>query len=102
MNTSLARIDIVLAQIEYLAGGLQGDPEGQVLRSASALRDAFSARREIEPAVARVRDSVHLLRGVKHQGTRRQMQRHTDGVNHLEEVMEGELVPELRRVGFNV
>jgi hypothetical protein len=102
MNRNFADIDTVLARIERLAEGLQSDPDGHVVRSTNELRAAFSARRAMEPAVARVRDSVHMLRSKNHDGPRREFQRRAHGVDHLEEVMEHELLPHLRRVGFEV
>jgi hypothetical protein len=102
MTAKLAQIDMVLARIERLAEELQQDPDRHVLRSANELRAAFCARLAIEPAVARVRDGVRMLRGGNHGGTRREFNRRAQSVDHLEHVMEGELLPELRRVGFSV
>jgi hypothetical protein len=101
-HASLAQIDIVLLHFERLAQGLQADPDRHVLRSANELRTAFSGRRAIEPAIARVRDSIHMLRTGNHDGSRREFQRRSHGVDHLQEVLERELLPELRRVGFEV
>jgi hypothetical protein len=102
MNGKLARIDLVLARIERLAEELHPDPDRHVLRSANELRAAFCGRLAIEPAVARVRDGLDMLRSGNHAGTRREFKRRAHGVDHLEHVMERELLPELRRVGFNV
>lgn len=102
MNDTLVKIDMVLARIERLAEALQADPDGHVSRSANELRTAFSSRAAIEPAVARVRDSMLMLRGGNHDGPRREFQRLAHGVDYLEDVMTRELLPELRRVGFDV
>lgn len=102
MNSKLARIDLVLARIERLAAGLRGDPDCHVLRSATELRVAFDGRDAMEPAVARVRQGVQMLRRGNHEGTRREFTRRAHGVDYLADVMELELLPELRRVGFNV
>ena len=102
MNGKLERIELVLARIERLAEELQQDPDRHVLRSANELRAAFCSRLAIEPAVARVRDGLDMLRGGNHAGTRRDFKRRAHGVDYLEQVMEHELLPELRRVGFNV
>jgi hypothetical protein len=102
MNGKLAQIEMVLARIERLAEQLPQDPDHHVLRSANELRAAFCARLAIEPAVARVRDGLDMLRGGNHAGTRREFKRRAHGVDHLEQVMAQELLPELRRVGFNV
>jgi hypothetical protein len=102
MTKKLAQIETVLAHIERLAKTLETDPDGHVHRSATELRAAFAARGPIEPAVARVRDSVHMLRRGNQDGSRREFQRRARGVEHLEQVMEEELLPSLRRVGFDV
>jgi hypothetical protein len=102
MTKQLADIERVLAEIERLAGALKSDPDGHVRRSAGELRAAFDARGAMESAVARVRDSVHMLRRGNQDGSRREFQRRSGGVDHLEQVMEEELLPSLRRVGFDV
>lgn len=102
MERKLAQIDVVLARIERLAEELQQDPDRHVLRSANELRAAFCARLAIEPAVSRVRDGVQMLRSGNQDGTRREFNRRAQSVDYLEHVMERELLPELRRVGFNV
>ena len=100
MDGKLAQIDLVMAQIERLAGELAEDPDRGILRSASELRAAFGARRAIEPAVALVCAGVDLLR-TREQEAARGFQM-ADGVDRLKLVMDRELLPELRRVGFNV
>lgn len=102
MNAKLAAIELVLARVERLAKDLRADPDRHVLRSANELREAFSGRLAIEPAVARVRDSVQMLRTANRDGSRREFQRRARGVDNLQELMEQELLPELRRVGFDV
>lgn len=96
--TDLARIVMVLARVERLAAQLQDDADGLVRRSATELRVAFEARVAIEPALARVRGSVDVLRRANHEGCRREFL----GVDHFERVVEQELLPDLRRVGFDV
>jgi hypothetical protein len=100
--TDLARIVTVLARVECLAGELQHDADGHVRRSASELRVAFEAHSAIEPAVARVRDSVDMLRRANRDGCRRESQRRAQGVDRFVHVVEQELLPNLRRVGFDV
>lgn len=102
MDAKLAEIDVLLTRIERLAEELEVDPDGHVRRSAAELRGAFVARRAVEPAVARVRDSVAMLRSSNRDGSRREFQRRAHGVDHLESVVERELLPHLRRVGFDV
>lgn len=102
LSDNFPQIDVVLARIERLAAGLRADPDGDVRRSTIELRAAFDTRNEIEPALARVRSSVNMLRTHNHDGSRREFQRRAHGVDHLEQIVENELVPELRRVGFDV
>ena len=98
----LAQIEMLLERIERLAEELHPDPDHHVARSAGELRAVFRARLAIEPAVARVRDGLEMLRSENHAGTRREFKRRAHAVDHLEQVMEQELLPELRRVGFDV
>jgi len=102
MNGQLVQIDMVLARIELLAETLHQDPDQNVLRSANELRAAFCARLAIEPAVARVRAGLDILRLGNRDGAGRELTRRAQGVDHLVQVMEHELLPDLRRVGFDV
>jgi len=102
MNDRFAEIDVVLARIERLAEDLAVDPDGHVRRSATELRAAFDGRGSVEPAVARVRDSLVMLRSTNRDGSRREFQRRAHAVDHMEQVLEGELLPHLRRLGFEV
>jgi hypothetical protein len=102
MNAKLTAIDILLTRIERLAEDLSADPDGHVRRSTAELRATFAARGAVEPAVARVRDSVVMLRRGNQEGSRREFQRRAHTVDHLEQVVEGELLPTLRRLGFEV
>jgi hypothetical protein len=102
MNGKLAEIDTALARIERLADELRADPDGHVRRSIEELRAAFAAREQIEPAVARMRDSLQMLGRGNREGSRREFQRRATGLDHLIEVMEKELLPSLRRMGFEV
>jgi hypothetical protein len=102
MTSPFTDIETLLARVERLAAQLPTDSDGHVRRSANELRAAFDARHAIEPAVARVRDSVKMLRRANQDGSRRQYQQRSHGVDHLERVMERELIPHLRQVGFEV
>jgi hypothetical protein len=102
MNRKLAQVDTTLANLERLAEELRADPDRHVRRSVEELRAAFAARGPIEPAVARVRDSMEMLRRGNHDGSRREFQRCTPGLERLGELVEQELVPDLRRLGFEV
>jgi hypothetical protein len=102
MDRQLNHIDTTLARVAQLAGELKADPDRDVSRSITELQAAFATRRAIEPAVARVRGSLTMLRTGNHAGTRREFQRRAPSLEHLLEVVEGELLPDLRRLGFEV
>lgn len=102
MNLQLEQIEVILGRIECLAEQLHADSHGHVRRSATELRDAFDTRRAIEPAVARVLDSISMLRRTTHDGPRREFQRRAQRLDHLEHVIAEDLLPHLRRVGFDV
>jgi hypothetical protein len=102
MTDKLARIDGTLTHVASLAGNLRADPDGHLHRSVEELRAAFAGREAIEPAVERVRDSVEMLRSANREGTRREFQRRASGLDDLAEVVERELVPHLRQLGFEV
>jgi hypothetical protein len=101
-NTALTDIDGLLATLERLAEGLRDDPDRHVLRSALELRTVFGARGAVEPAVTRVRDGILGLRRANHDGPRREFQRRAHGVDRMEAVVEWDLLPQLRRIGFEV
>lgn len=102
MDSALVRIDDVLARIERYADELAADPDGHVRRSAAELRGAFVERRAVEPAVARLRDSVKMLFRNNQDGSRREFHRRAPGLDHLEKVIAQELLPQLRRMSFDV
>ena len=96
------QIDGILERIERLADQLRADPGRSVYRSALELRAAFDDRRAIEPAFARVRESVRILqRGHQDESGREDRVRATS-LDSLEAVVEQELGPQLRRIGFEV
>jgi hypothetical protein len=102
MDTKFAEIESLLARIERLAVELRVDPDGHVRRSAAELRAAFEARAPVEPAVRRMRDGIVMLRRTNQDGTRREFQQRAHAVDYLQEVLQGELLPMLRRLGFDV
>ena len=102
MHDKLNHVDVILARIAQLAGELKNDPDGHVRRSIDELREAFTTRGAMEPAVARVRQSIDMLRAGDHEGARREFQRRAPGLNHLSDVIEHELLPDLRRLGFDL
>jgi hypothetical protein len=102
MTDKLAEIDGLLQRIERLAVELRADPGSHVRRSAGELREAFTMRGPLEPAVARMRDSVQMLRRGNRDEARREFHRRAQGLDHLDETVEQELVPHLRQIGFDV
>jgi hypothetical protein len=102
MSVMLVQIDGIIGRIERLAGRLLADPDGNVRRSALELRAAFDDRRAIEPAFARMRESVRMLRRGNYDGCRREFRRRASGLDHLDDVVQQELLPQLRQVGFDV
>lgn len=102
MPDQLSRVDAILARIARLAGDLRSDPDWHVRRSIDELHAAFTNRTAIEPAVARVRQSIDMLRAGNHEGARREFQRRAPGLDHLSDVLEQELLPNLRRLGFDL
>jgi hypothetical protein len=73
-----------------------------VRRTVEELRAAFAARAPIEPAVARLRESLEMLRGTNHDGARREFWRRAPTLEYLGSVIDQELLPGLRRLGFEV
>jgi hypothetical protein len=102
MTPHLTQVDTILGTIERLAEELRADPDGHVRRSANELRAAFGERRAIEPAVARLRESVEMLRRENQDGCRREFQRRAPGLDHLGHIVEHELLPHLRQLGFEL
>lgn len=102
LDGGLARLDGILARIEHLAGQLRADPDGHVHRSAMELRTAFDDRRAMEPAFARMHESVRMLRQGNQHECRREFLRRASGLDYLDTVVENELRPQMRRVGFDV
>lgn len=102
MHRQLNRIDATLARVAQLAGELPADPDREVSRSIAELLAAFATRSAMEPAVARVRESLKMLQTANHAGTCREFRLRAPGLEHLVDVVEQELLPDLRRLGFEV
>jgi len=101
-NAALERIDTKLASLSRLAEQLVADPDRHVQRSVQELRAAFASRTALEPAVTRVRRSLTMLRSGNHDGARREWERRVAGLDRISDLVERELLPELRRIGFEV
>jgi hypothetical protein len=102
MTPMLVHVDGILTRIEELAAQLVVDPDRNVHRSALELRAAFDDRRAIEPAFARMRESVRMLKRGNHDESRREFRRRASGLDHLDAVVETELRPHLCQLGFEV
>jgi hypothetical protein len=102
MQEKLEDIGLLLTRIAQLAEELRADPDGHVRRSVEELRSAFADRRAVEPAVARVLGSVAMLRSGNQEGLRREFVRRAHGLDYLEQIVDRELLPHLRRLGFEV
>lgn len=102
MDRQLRAIEIVLVRLAHLAGQLRADPDGHIRRSVEELQETFTTRGALEPAVARVRTSLTMVRSGNHAGPRREFLRRESGLDRLHDVIEGELVPDLRRLGLDL
>ena len=99
---TLVHIDGILGRIEHLADQLRADPDRSVYRSAIELRAAFEDRRAIEPAFARMRENVRLLQRGNQREAGNKLWPRASSLDCLDDVVEHELLPQLRRVGFEV
>lgn len=102
MNNDLIQLEGVFTRIGRLAEDLIADPDRHVHRSMAELCDAFQQRRAVEPALARMQGSIEMLRRHNHDGSRREFQRRAHGLDHIQAIVENELLPQLRRMGFEV
>jgi len=102
MDGEIDRIETALGHIVEIATDLRADPDGHVRRSVQELRDAFASRGLVEPAVARVRQSILMLRSGNRDGSRREFMARAGGLDRLDELFEAEVLPDLRRLGFEV
>jgi hypothetical protein len=95
-------IEAALQVVEKFASRLTvGDAEGHVRRSVDELCAAVTKKEGIEPAVDR------LLRGLRgmdeaHARRRRDFGRESLAVDRLLDAVQEELLPALRRVGYQV
>lgn len=79
-----------------------GDAADHVRRSVDELRTAFVTRAAVEPAVDRVLRSLTMLQAARRDGHRRDHQREAPGLDNLLTAVRTQLVPVLRRFGFEV
>lgn len=102
MDRQLHEIESVLTRMAHMAGQLRADPDGHIRRSVEELQETFTNRGALEPAVARVRASLTMVRSGNHAGSRREFQRREPSLDRLHDVIEEELVPDLRRLGIDL
>jgi len=95
MNEPFERIAAALDHVTSIAERL---PDDVVRSSARELKRAFAQRGSVEPAVSRLRRSVSRLTDNTQPSTAPQ----ETIVNQLDSAIAEQLLPELRRVGFEV
>jgi hypothetical protein len=98
-----AGVVIALAKVTTIAERLlNGDAEGHVRRSIEEFAFAFARREAIGPAVARMRNSIVMLHDSRDAGPRRAFERDKALIHDLDAAIEERLLPELRRLGFDL
>jgi hypothetical protein len=95
MKEPFSGIAAALDQVTSIAERL---PDDVVRSSARELKQAFAQRGSVEPAVGRLQRSVSRLSQSAGPGSARQEKI----VSQLDAVIADQLLPELRRVGFDV
>lgn len=94
-GNSLEHVETALQRLAQLADELlEMDVHGDVREAVDLLRAAFADRQQLEPAVAGVVRCVQALVGQDRPS-------HRD-VDRLHSALELQVLPELRRVGFEV
>jgi hypothetical protein len=102
-DEEFAPIEAALRTVDAFAARLPlGDAEGHVRRSLDELRAAFTTRTAMEPPVDRLLRSLRMLNSARAQGALRRFQRHSSHNARLLAAIQAELLPALRRVGFEV
>jgi hypothetical protein len=103
VDAQLAQIELVLARMEHVASDLQmDDPGGCVFQSTQELSRAFGTRAAVEPAAQRMRDGLAILRRTPPADAREPSPQQTRQIDHLHALFLDELLPMLRRVGFDL
>jgi hypothetical protein len=102
-SRDFASIETALQAVGVSAARLPaGDAAGHVRRSVDELRVAFLTRAAIEPAVDRVLGSLRMLQAADRDGHRRDHQREAPRIDRLLRAVRMQLLPVLRRFGFEV
>jgi hypothetical protein len=98
-----AGVVVALARVTSIAERLlDGDAEGHVRRSIEELATAFAKRETIDSAVARMRNSIVMLHERRAAGSRRAYYHDKTLIEELDAAIDGQLLPELRRIGFEI
>lgn len=96
-------IEAALQVVEKFASRLTvSDAEGHVHRSVDELRAAVTKKEGIEPAVDRLLRGLRGLDDVHAARRRRDFGRESPAVDRLLDAVQEELLPALRRVGYQV
>jgi hypothetical protein len=86
----------IAAALNQVASIAERVPDDVVRRSARELQRTFAERGSVEPAVGRLRNSVSRSRDEHPRPAEQKI------VNQLDTAIAEQLIPELRRVGFDV
>ena len=96
-------IEAALQVVEKFASRLTvDDAEGHVRRSVDELWAAVTTKEGIEPAVDRLLRGLRGLDDVRAASRRRDFERESPAVDRLLDAVQEELLPALRRVGYQV
>ena len=96
-------IEAALQVVEKFAGRLTvGDAEGHVRRSVDELCAAVTKKEGIEPAVDRLLRGLRGLEDARAARGHRDFGRESPAVDRLLDAVQEELLPALRRVGYQV
>ena len=87
----------IAAALDHVASIAERVPDDVVRSSARELQRTFAERGSVEPAVGRLR---HSLSRLSHDEPRRSQEQKI--VSQLDTAIAEQLLPELRRVGFDV
>jgi hypothetical protein len=98
-----SHIEAAIHSVVYSVGQLPaGDAESHVRRSLDELHTAFTTRSAIEPRVQRLLGSMQMLNSACAQGALRRFRRGSSRRARVLSIIQTELLPALRRVGFEV
>ena len=102
MREPFEGINAALESVTRIAERLPEESGGSsVVRSAHNLKQTFAQREPVEPAVSNLRHTVSRLSETV-RGSGRDPRPQDRLVNQLDTVIAEHLLPELRRVGFDV